>query len=172
VGRQTRNAAIQALAFDHRNDAIAALAVSLGILLGRSGLPWVDPLAGAIVSVIILRTGIEILRASSQELMGAVPGQYLSGRIQSLLASIPAVEQIEEIHAHRFGPYLVINLTIGIEGSLTVAEGDRIASQVEERLLREIEYLSQVHIHYHPSERATPAQRPQLTIGSDRTQTR
>lgn len=168
IGLQTRNPAIQALAYDHRNDVFAALAVSLGILVGRSGLPWVDPLAGAVVSIIILGTGIEILRGSSRELMGSVPSEWLSAQIQSLLDGFPGVEQVEEIHAHRFGPYLVVNLTIGIEGSLTVSEGDRIASQVEDRLLRNIEYLSQVHIHYHPSRVASAEGKPRLTVRSNR----
>ena len=38
---------------------------------------------------------------------------------------------MEELQAHRFGPHLVVNLTIGINGSLSVKQGDRIATNVE-----------------------------------------
>lgn len=45
---------------------------------------------------------------------------------------------------------MVINITIGIAPELTVAEGDRIATRVEELLLREIDLMRRVFVHYHP----------------------
>ena len=150
LGRQANNPAVSALAYDHRNDTFAALAASVGIFLGRVGYPWIDPLAGALVALVILRTGIQIMRESSEDLMDTVPGQELHQRIIQVLTAVPGVQQIEETQAHRFGPYLVINVTIGIDGSLSVADGDQIATQVEHALRREIDLLRRVHVHYHP----------------------
>lgn len=151
LGRETKNAAVMALAFDHRNDIFSALAASIGIFLGRMGYPFVDPLAGALVSLVILHTGIQILRESSADLMDTVPNQTLKQEITELLINFPAVKEVEEVYAHRFGPYLIVNLTIGIDGSLSVTEGDRIASQVEQALYRNIEFLRDAYIHYHPA---------------------
>ena len=134
IGQQTKNPAVLALAYDHRNDIFAASAVCIGITVGRMGYPWVDPLAGAFVALVILRTGIVILRESSEDLMDTVPGRELGQQIVELLGAVSGVEQVEESQAHRFGPYLVVNLVIGIDGSLTVVEGDAIATQVEETL--------------------------------------
>ncbi|MFA6568053.1 MAG: cation diffusion facilitator family transporter [Victivallales bacterium] len=150
IGRQTNNSAILALACDHRNDIYAASAASAGIFLGRMGYTWVDPLAGALVALVILRTGIEILRKSSDDLMDTVPGKMLNHEVTHILSDIPGVRQVEEILAHRFGEYLVINVTIGIDGSLTVTEGDQIASLVEHELHQKISLLKRVHVHYHP----------------------
>ncbi len=149
-GRQTNNPAVIALAYDHRNDVLAALAVSIGIFLGRVGYYWVDPLAGALVAIVILSTGIQILRQSSADLMDNVPGKALQKQVVQTLENINGVEQVEEILSHRFGPYLVINITIGVKGSLSVQEGDEIATQVEEKLYQEINLLKRVHVHYHP----------------------
>jgi cation diffusion facilitator family transporter len=154
IGRQTRNPAVFALAYDHRNDIFAASAASIGIFVGRMGYPWVDPLAGALVALVILRTGIHILRESSEDLMDTVPGQALHERIVELLKAVPGVEQVEETQAHRFGPYLVVNVTIGIDGAQTVARGDAIATQVESTLCNGIEFMRRVHVHYHPTRRA------------------
>jgi cation diffusion facilitator family transporter len=152
IGDRTDNPAVMALAIDHRNDILSSAGAATGILLGRLGLLWGDPLAGALVALVILRTGLSIVRDSSRDLMDAVPSQALARRINGLLAGIPDLIQVEEVHAHRFGPYLVVNLTIGVDGCLTVSEGDRIASQAEALLLREIDFLGRVHIHYHPAE--------------------
>jgi cation diffusion facilitator family transporter len=150
-GRQTNNPAVIALAYDHRNDVLAALAVSIGIFLGRSGYYWVDPLAGALVAIVILNTGIEILRQSSADLMDNVPSESLQKQVVQALKKINGVEQVEEILSQRFGPYLVINITIVVKASLTVQEGDNIATQVEQTLYQEIDLLKRVHVHYHPA---------------------
>jgi cation diffusion facilitator family transporter len=145
---------VDALAYDHRNDIFSASAASVGIFLGQRGLPWVDPLAGALVALLILRTGIYILRESSVELMDAVPSQDLAEQISKLLKSLPGVEQLEELQAHRFGPHIVVNLTIGIDGRLTVRAGDAIATKVEALLYHSVPNLRRVHVHYHPADKA------------------
>ena len=151
VGEKTGNLAIRALAFDHRNDVLSAAAASLGIFLARQGHPWVDPLAGALVALLILRTGIGILRQSTADLMDSVPSHFLDKKIRLILKNLPEIKQIEEIHAHRFGPYFVINLTIGINGNIDVYNGDAIATRVEKLLTEKIELVRKVYVHYHPA---------------------
>lgn len=146
----TENPSVGALASDHRNDVLSALAAVIGIMLGRMGYFWVDPLAGALVALIILKTGIEILRESTSDLMDTQPGESLRNQIKKLLDPLPQVLEIEEIHAHRFGPYLLMNITICIPGELSVSEGDRIATRVENTLKNEIQFIRNVHVHYHP----------------------
>ncbi|MBN2039066.1 MAG: cation transporter [Spirochaetes bacterium] len=151
VSRKTNNIAVSALARDHRNDIFSSLAAAAGISLSLLGLAWVDPLASAVVAVIVVKTGIDILRESAAELMDTVPGTELDNKIRSLLVKVNQVKSIENIHAHRFGPYYMVNITIGVEGSLTVFEGDKIADMVEQLLCNEIDLLKKVYVHFHPA---------------------
>jgi cation diffusion facilitator family transporter len=153
LGKETKNPVVEAMAYDHRNDLFSAAAASFGIFLGQRGLPWVDPLAGAIVALLILRTGIYILRESSVELMDAVPSKELAGQISEILREIPGVEQLHEIQAHRFGPHSVVNVTIGVNGNLAVKDGNEIANRVEILLCNNISNLRRVHVHYHPTDK-------------------
>ncbi len=156
IAKQTGNPAVLALADDHRNDVFSAAGAGLGILLGRAGYSWADPLAGALVSLVVFKTGIEILRNSSANLMDAVPGDDLDHHVRHLLAGIPEVLVVEEVQAHRFGPYLVLNVTVGIDGALSVAQGDRIASTVEHLLAANVEFARRIHVHYHPAPAGPP----------------
>lgn len=156
LARQSGNPAVSALAYDHRNDVMSASAAALGIFLGRQGYPWVDPLVGALVALLILRTGVEILRQSSSDLMDDVPGEELNRQIVSLLGGVEEIQSVEELHAHRFGPYLVVNLTIGVDGGLTVAAGDCIATQVENLLYDRLDLVRKVYVHYHPTSLPEP----------------
>ncbi len=151
IGNEIENAAVLALAYDHRNDIFSALAATLGIFFNRMGYHWVDPLAGGVVALVILQSGLEILRDATDDLMDTIPGKTLAAEITELVGAIEGIEQVEEIHIHRFGPYLVANITIGVDGSITVTKGDHIADQVEDVLLEEVEFMKRVHVHYHPA---------------------
>ena len=150
ISRRVKNSAVLALAQDHRNDIFASSAAAVGILFARLGHPWVDPLAGAVVSLIILHTGVEILRSATADLMDTVPGRELEREIRASLEGIRGLLAIEEVHAHRFGPWLVANLTIGVDGGISVRDGHRIATEVEQRLLSRVEFMRRVYVHYHP----------------------
>jgi cation diffusion facilitator family transporter len=151
VGQQTGNTAVLALAYDHRNDIFSAGAATVGILLGQLGYTFVDPLAGAIVALIVLGTGIQIIRESTGELMDTLPGDYLSRDLHTLIERIEGVIEVEDVRGHRFGFYLVLNVTIGVDGEMSVSEGDAIATRVEEMLRQEIDYVRDVYVHYHPA---------------------
>lgn len=151
LGRLTSNPAVAALALDHRNDILAAGAAALGIVAGRAGLAWADPLAGGLVALVILRTGVEILRESSADLMGGRLAADGEGRIRAVVAAVPGVRAVEELHAHAFGPWLVLEVTVGVDGALTVAQGDAIADAVEAALFGQVEFLRAVHVHFHPA---------------------
>jgi len=150
IGKKQNSIAVTALAYDHRNDIFAASAALVGIALGRAGLSWVDPLAAAIVALVILRTGIQILRESASDLMDTLPEDDFERRVSAVLKDIPGILKLETVLVHRFGPYMVMNITINVDGAITVAEGDQIANEAEKRLRDSIDFLQTVHIHYHP----------------------
>ena len=157
IGEQTKNNVLMALAADHRNDIFSALAATAGIIFGQIGYLWVDPLAGGVVSIIILITGVEIIKDSAADLMDTLPGKELTEEINKAIAKIPEVKDIEEVSGHRFGLYMVVNITVGISAVLTVAEGDAIATRVEHVLMEDIDYMRRVFVHYHPVQNnATP----------------
>ena len=151
IGRKTGSLAVLAVSRDHRNDIFSITAAAVGIFFAWLGHGWVDPLAAALVAVVILHTGVTILRESSADLMVILPDRRVADRIRQLTEVVPGVRAVEEIRVHRIGPYLLVDLTIGIDGTLSVAAGDEIASQVENTLRENVEYLRQVSVHYHPA---------------------
>ena len=151
IGEETQNNVLNALAADHRNDIFSALAATIGIIFSQVGFLWVDPLAGGIVAIIILFTGIEIIKDSAADLMSSLPGNEIIDQINQSITKIPEVQDIEEVSGHRFGPYIVLNITVGVSPDITVAEGDAIATRVEHTLMEDIDYMRRVFVHYHPA---------------------
>jgi len=150
VANATGNAAILALARDHRNDIYSAAGAAIGIVASVCGVTWADPLVGALVALVVLTTGIQILRESAEDLMDTVPTEALEREVRAAIAGVPGLIEVEEVLSHRFGPYLLVHVTIGINGDITVREGDHIASEVENVLIAENALVRRVYVHYHP----------------------
>lgn len=151
--RITQNPTLRALANDHLNDIMASISVVIGIIGGRMGWYWMDPLAGAIVSVFILRTGVSIIMDSSTELMDTFPDMSFKDDIIRTANEVEGVSHVDVIGMHRFGPYFIININIGVEGEMTIRHGHTIADEVEKALLSKYTMsLKKVHVHFHPTE--------------------
>lgn len=149
----TQSPTLRALANDHLNDIMASLSVIIGVIGGLLGYRWMDPLAGAIVSVFILRTGVSIIMESSSDLMDSFPDPDFKADLKRCAEKVEGVRHVDVIGMHRFGPYFTINLEIGIEGNISIRQGHTIADAVEKALLEEYSgSLRQVHVHYHPTE--------------------
>jgi cation diffusion facilitator family transporter len=153
IGATTRNPVVMALAKDHVNDIMASAAAAVGIVLALLGYSWVDPLAGAVVALFILKTGVGILRESAMELMDTVPGKELDAEIRAALAGVAGIKAVEEVRAHRFGPHFIVNLKFCVDGSLPVSDGDRIATLAEKTLYEKFHHIRKVYTHYHPEKR-------------------
>jgi len=150
IGKKTKNPAIIALASDHINDIFASLSVIIGITFALYGYTWVDPLAGVLVSLFILKTGIEILKDSANELMDASPTDKMKELVFENAKNFKQIGSVESILCHRYGKYYSLNITIGIDGITTMNQADKIADLFEKKLLSEDNELKYVFIHYHP----------------------
>lgn len=151
--QKTHNPTLRALANDHLNDIMTAVAVIIGIVMGRMGYFWMDPAAGAVVAIYIIKTGVEIIIQSSSELMDRMPDARFSREIRDVTLLVKGVRGIEEMGIHRVGPYFTITMTISVSGDISVDEGHEISQQVEKSLLQHFDNgLRNVHIHYHPPE--------------------
>ncbi len=152
TAKKVKNSTIMAIAYDHRNDIFSSLAATLGIIMGKIGFMWVDPLAGALVGLIIFKTGISVIIESSNELMDTGLNKEIYRNISETILKVNGVIEIEKISATAYGPYMILNLVICVDGNITVNAGDAIAEEVEKKIFDENEFVKGVHIHYHPGD--------------------
>lgn len=148
---KTHNPTLRALTNDHLNDIMASVAVMFGVTMGHLGFYWMDPAAGAIVAIYIVKTGIEIIMDSSSGLMDSTPDDGFTRELRDLTMLMQGVQGIEELGIQRFGPYYTINMTISVAGDLSIYEAHDISHKLEQSLLEHFDNgLRKVHIHYHP----------------------
>ncbi len=157
IGRDWKCKALIANAYEHRSDAISSLAALLGIGGARLGLVfgtpqlfYLDPLAGVVVSIMIIRMGWHIAGQAASELMDGRADAELIEELSSLILGVAGVQELHEIRARAAGPHYLVDLEIGVDEEITVRQGHDVARRVKERLLCEKPEISDVLVHVNP----------------------
>jgi len=150
VGENNNNPAVIANAWDHRSDAYSSAAALVGILGARLSFWYLDPIAGVVVSALIIKISISILRPNIGILMDERPDKAILDKIMATVEGIPQVRTIDSLRVHRRGPAFTIDIEIAVDDKLTVEQGHRVASEVKSRLLNRVQHTQDVMVHINP----------------------
>jgi cation diffusion facilitator family transporter len=153
VGRRTGSTALIANAWDHRSDALCALAVLVGLGVvrwGGSRFISADEVAALVVVAVIVWAGTSLLRNSAHELMDVQAAEPFVQSLRRTAASVAGVSGVEKLWARKSGLEYLADIHIEVDAQLSVAEGHRIGHLVKDRLLSEFPNLRDVLVHLEP----------------------
>jgi cation diffusion facilitator family transporter len=153
VGRRTGSSAIIANAWDHRSDALSALAVLCGLAAVRWGGPrfrWADEAAALVVVAIIVFSAARLFRESASELMDVQAEEPYVQKIRAAAAAVEGVRDVEKLWVRKSGLEYFADIHIEVDPQMTVAEGHRIGHEVKDRLVAEFPALRDVLVHLEP----------------------
>jgi cation diffusion facilitator family transporter len=151
AGERYHSPALEATALDNRNDILTAGAALVGVLGAWMGVPILDPIAAAVVSVGILYTGYEIVRDNLNYLVGAAPPEELRVEILQRAFEHPDVKGAHDVVAHYVGPEIDVSLHVEVEGDMTLLEAHDIETEVMESI-RALPQVDDVFVHVDPKE--------------------
>ncbi len=153
VGRRTGSTAISANAWDHRADALSALAVLIGLALVRWGGPRfmaADGIAALVVVAVILYFGVSLFRRSVNELMDVQAEEPLLAEVRQATAEVPGVLGVEKLWIRKSGLEYLADIHIEVDPQLPVSEGHRISHRVKDELMVRFPRLRNVLVHLEP----------------------
>jgi cation diffusion facilitator family transporter len=157
TGRRVRSPALIANAWHQRSDAGSSVAVLLGVAGAQINPAWhiLDAYAALVVAILILRVGVSLLWSSARELTDAAPAPGTIQRIRECVRGVSGVLDIHGLKVRTAGGLYQIEIDIVVEGSISVAEGHRIAEAVEARVSQEVEDVASVMVHVDPPTQAS-----------------
>lgn len=150
VGRISNNPAVIADAWHHRSDAYSSIAALIGIAGAKISFLYLDPLAGFVVSVLIIKIAFELIRANVGIIMDEKPHEEFINNIKTLAEETGGVKKVDSIKVHRRGSAFTIDLEIAVDSRISVDEGHRVANNVRKRLRRKIQNVREVMVHVNP----------------------
>jgi cation diffusion facilitator family transporter len=150
VGKKNNSPAVIANAWDHRSDAYSSVAALAGILGARLAFSYLDPIAGLIVSALIIKMSLTLLRSNIGILMDESPKPTVLDRIKAAVLEIDEVKAIDSVRVHPRGSIFTIDIEVAVDSNFTVEQGHKVASQVKHKLLNKIEHVQDVMVHVNP----------------------
>jgi len=153
-------------AWDHRSDALCALAVLVGLGVVRWGdgrWMWADEVAALFVVAAILFSSLRLYRDSASELMDLQADGTLVDQIRLMAATIPGVRGVEKLWVRKSGLEHFVDIHLEVDPQLTVAEGHRIGHVVKDRLTGCFASIRDVLVHLEPFGEHDDGERPVRT---------
>lgn len=150
-GKKADSDALLASGADARFDAILSGSVLLcAILYMATGLS-LEAYVGAVIAVFILKSGLEMMTGTLDDLLGARTDPTLSRRIKSLVCQEQDVRGAYDLLLNNYGPgrnYATVH--IEVPDSTTAAEIDRMTRGIQRRVFAETGVIvSSVGIYSH-----------------------
>jgi cation diffusion facilitator family transporter len=154
VGKRIHSPAVMANAWHHRSDALSSVAVLLGVAGSLINPAWhsLDSWAALVVSLLVLKVGLEVLWGAVKEMADTAPGSEVMARISACALDVEGVRDIHDLKVRSAGGRHQMQLHIVVDGGLSVTQGHGIAKKVEVCLFDEIEGAGEVIVHVDPDE--------------------
>lgn len=147
-GEKLSSESLVASGTDASFDAIISLstlvAAGVSLLLGLS----IEGYLGAVISVVILKAGLEILLESLGSIIGARVDSELSVKLKDKVTSYPEVKGAYDLILHRYGPEKTIgSVHIEVPDSMTAREIHRLTRRITEEVYMEFGIILTVGIY-------------------------
>jgi cation diffusion facilitator family transporter len=151
VGKEIGSAALIADGYHARTDGWTSLAVLLGAVGVYLGFPKADPIIGLIITVAIMGIVWQSGKTVLVRMLDGVEPEVLD-QVRHAAEHVPGVLGATDVRARWVGHRLHVEANVTVGPELTVAEGHRIAKEVEHELREHLKFVSGVIVHIDPAE--------------------
>ena len=154
LGHRLHSSALLADAWNDAVDILSAAAALVAVGLATydpSRFLAADHYGGFVVGIVVVITGIRVVRDAALELVDTMPPSELTAEILAIARSVSGVRGIDKVLARKSGLQYHIDLYIEVDPQLTVAASHAIAGHVRATLRRDLAWVADVLVHVEPS---------------------
>lgn len=141
---------LRALAADASNDVYTSIAAGIGVAGVAVGFPMLDPLAGALVSLLVLYQGLGISRENIRYLIGTAPDPERREAVRATLMEHESVRGVHDLRVYYDGPTLEVEVHVEVDGDMTVREAHDVETDLVD-VLRKRADIGDAHVHLDPA---------------------
>ena len=157
LGKRINSPAIIANALEHRSDVYSSIGALIGIggaiLGGRFGIKWLlylDPFAGAVVALAIIKMAYDLGKETIHNTLDRVLQEDETKEYITTVEKTVGVMHVDEFFAREHGHYVIVDLKIAVNPKISVEEGHQIGKEVKKTLMSEYKNIQDVFVHINP----------------------
>ena len=147
VGKKSSSSILLANAWHHRSDAISSIAALIGIIGSMAGFPVLDPIAAAMVSLMIIKVGYELTLGGFRDLMDTALNEKDTQKLQTTIDDISGVIKSHDLRTRKIGEGILMDVHIQVDSDLTVTEGHEVGERVRRQLIKNYPNTQDVLVH-------------------------
>src|SRR3989338_212643 len=132
-----------------KSDLLASVAVVASLVSIKIGYPFLDTIVAGTIAVLVAKTGIEILKASSNVLCDA--NALAKSKIVNIVKEISGVESVHNIRTRGRGDDIHVDLHVIIDAKMNVEAAHNLSHTIETTLKHKILGVTDVLVHLEPA---------------------
>ena len=148
--KKIQSTSLLADAWHHRSDAFSSIAALIGIAGARLGFQILDPIAGIVVGIFIIKIGFGIFHIAFDELLDSALPKTLTDNIKNIALGTEGVRKVTVLKARKLGLDILVDMTIEVDKNMTVDKAHLITVKIRKSVLRSISNAKDVLIHVEP----------------------
>ncbi|KAJ4967631.1 hypothetical protein NE237_014332 [Protea cynaroides] len=151
AGEKQGSGLMKANAWHHRADAVSSIVALIGVGGSILGVKFLDPLAGLIVSGMILKAGVETGYQSVMELLDAGVEPDLLDLFKQTILQVEGVSGCHHLRGRKAGSCIHLDVHIEVDPFLSVSAAHEIGENVRRQIQRSHTEVAEVFIHIDPA---------------------
>jgi cation diffusion facilitator family transporter len=152
VGREEHSPSLLADAKHTWTDAIACLAIVVGVGLEMLGVPRMDAVAALVVVAFLVKAGIEVTLDGIKVLLDASVEREVLDEVESIVKSDRRVRDIVSVQGRNSGRFRFLYLQL-VPVSFDLREAEAAAADLKEKIRAGVENVDQISIDFTVVER-------------------
>jgi cation diffusion facilitator family transporter len=150
AARKVNSGALMAAAWDHRSDVLSSAGGFIGILGARLGLPVLDPIAGVVICLFILKVALDIFRDAVGKMTDKACDEETEQKIRQAILAQDTVIGIDRLRTRQFGNKMFVDVDILVDGASTLSEAHGTAEKVHDVIESMFHAVKHCMVHVNP----------------------
>lgn len=138
VGEKVQSGSLIASGSDALFDAILSASVlACAVLYLTTGI-GLEAFVGAVIAVVIIKSGIEMMQDTIADILGKRPDAELARQIKKIAADDPDAQGAFDLIVHNYGPGLMVgSIHVGVRDTMTADQIDEMSRRIADRVASE-----------------------------------
>jgi cation diffusion facilitator family transporter len=150
IGTRIASNALISTAKEFQLDMVTNSLVFLGILAHIIKFPQLEGLAGLIIGLFIIKTGIEFSKTSLLTLLDAVDDPDIIVQIKEVVSQFSEIQELLNVKMRRSGPYYFVDLVIQMHSTETIESLAHVSHNLESVLKKENPLIDNIMVSVEP----------------------
>jgi len=146
LGNRIRSTTLLAASKDSLNDVLATSATLVSLVASLYSNVSIDGYMGVLVSIFILKSGIEVFKDTSSPLLGQNPNSEFMNEIIEFVTSFDKVLGVHDLMVHDYGvTQKFITLHVEVASDCNLVEIHNVIDEIERKMQEKFHMIATIH---------------------------